>query len=323
MTRFWGNSGGAGFFFYVYNMLFRLTLFVCGLLDVVFIQAQDKTAYQETGKLRICVSTGYRVDDIRWSISGNSSGTNPNIYSELIWKNLKSASVNVNADWQFWKQFRIKTSVGQSYIEKGKVTDTDYQEDNRMHSSYYGLFNSNKGTISSAVAALGYTLGKGKIWSLTPYIGYSIVKETLYLLPADLATPINLNSTYTAVWKGLVAGGDMETAISKRVKIGASCRYYQVIYSAKANWNLISRYRHPVSFEHRANGYGIEPSVSAEYLFSGGGFLYFKTGYAYYNTGKGTDKLYLVNGQTDFTQLNGVIQKTFLANIGFGLTLGK
>ncbi|CAM3890483.1 hypothetical protein MUGA111182_15805 [Mucilaginibacter galii] len=32
------------------------------------------------------------------------------------------------------------------------------------------------------------------------------------------------------------------------------------MYSAKANWNLVSEFEHPLSFQHNAEGYGIQAS---------------------------------------------------------------
>jgi hypothetical protein len=41
---------------------------------------------------------GCRVDKLAWSIAGNAIGTNPNVISELTWRNLEIYQVGATAN---------------------------------------------------------------------------------------------------------------------------------------------------------------------------------------------------------------------------------
>ena len=97
-----------------------------------------------------------------------------------------------------------------------------------------------------------------------------------------------------------------ELRLAARWTLAAEITYSQVDYSAKADWNLIPTFSHPVSFRHQAEGYGIDMNAALQYHCSPHLLLHLGGGGFTRQTGTGTDRLYLVSGQTDATQLNGV-----------------
>lgn len=67
-------------------------------------------------------------DDFKWSIAGDLNGQNPNILSEVSWKNLRSMGFRTEIEIPFKKMFFIKANFSQLYIVSGTATDIDYAE---------------------------------------------------------------------------------------------------------------------------------------------------------------------------------------------------
>lgn len=273
-------------------------------LLLCFIFCSSVLHAQYTGQtFNITVSSGYQVENSSWSIAGNTAGTNPNVYSELKWKKLQSVLVQAHASWRFYKAFRIGVDVSRAYTQSGKVTDTDYGQDNRQDPVYHGVFKDDKGNTSMVHAVLSYTFVHPH-YTITPSLGYVYNRQALYVLPSDANTPADLHSTYTATWKGAVAGVSASLMANRRIILIPAFDYYQLQYDAKANWNLITQFQHPVSFTHTANGYALAPSLRVQYTCNAHTKIFIKGNYTYWNTGHGTDVLYLNSGETDHTQLN-------------------
>lgn len=263
---------------------------------------------------RLCVSVApeYSHNNFRWAIAGNSQGTHPDMYSELIWKNVQRIGMGVSADWYFSKHFVAGIHLTKNYTIAGKVTDTDYNADNRTEPVYHGVFKSNKGGSALLAGSAGYILEIGKNAALTFSSGYTWQQQTLFLLPADQFTPADLRSTYRTTWHGYTVSVSLKTNLAKKIFMEPAISYYQLTYAATANWNLIPAFSHPLSFTHNANGYGIMPVWKMGY-----GNAYIKIQYNYQTTGKGTEHLYLSTGDVRVTQLNSATQKTLQLSIGF------
>ncbi|HEY0272706.1 MAG TPA: hypothetical protein VGC22_05935 [Chitinophaga sp.] len=267
-------------------------------------------------KFSLYAGTGYQGGNSRWSIAGNSNGTNPDIYSELIWKNLQSVTLQAGAAYRFYRQWGLRVEYAEAFLQSGKVTDTDYGADHRQQPVYNGVFKDNKGHLTTFDAALTYTINLPGKWSLTPSLGYVYNRQALYILPASINDPANLHSTYTARWQGLLAGVEAAFQVSRRLGITPSLQYDQLRYNAVANWNLISQFRHPVSFTHTANGYTLRPAAQVYYTVNAHTKLYLQGHYAYWDTGHGADQLFLATGETDHTRLNGVTRHEGGAGLG-------
>lgn len=259
--------------------------------------------------LHFSLLSGYQHEDFRWSIAGNVSGNNPNILSELIWKQLTGPVAGIEGEWNFWKSFSVRSAYSRLFISSGKVTDMDYQGDNRTQRSYYGAFDANNGNSVSWRTTLDYKIDLTPSFSLLPALGYVLHSQSLFLLSDDPSLGSNkLRSTYATTFKGATLGVRAVIAVSKRVSFQPSILYDQVKYHGKANWNLIPTFNHPLSFEDEANGYNIEGGLKGSYACNNYIDLFLSANYLYGNTGKGTDRLYETNGQQPVTQFNGAIR---------------
>jgi outer membrane protease len=290
-----------------------LSLSVASLLMLTNTHLQAQGNDQ---KFSISVSPGYFQEDFRWSIAGTSQGKDPNIYSELRWQKLSGPQISGSAQYNFWKGFVLRTNFHSAFITKGNITDTDFGEDNRKDTLYHDSFDSNKGNILSGDLTAGYQIKFTENFSATPFIGYGISDQSLYILRDFGSVTGNLKSTYQTQWNGLTIGRELRIKI-KRIIIQQQLIYHQVNYSAKANWNLIEDFQHPVSFRHKAKGYGLETGINIHYRFNKIISVFADGKYSYWTTGKGTDTLYRNNGDISITQMNGAVRNNF--NIALGI----
>jgi hypothetical protein len=263
---------------------------------------------QTPQKFYVSIQPGYFNESSRWSIAGDSQGKNPNIYSEIRWKNLSGPQIATSAQYNFWKNFLVKVNIAESFITSGTVTDTDFGADNRKDTLYHDSFDSDKGLITSLIVAIGYNLKINEKISITPFVGYGLNAQSLYLLKNFGSVSGNLRSTYKTRWSGITLGFTSKIQL-RRFIIEPQLTYHQTNYTSKANWNLIENFKHPVSFRHKAIGFGIEPGLKVNFKM-GKNFTVFLGGAAsYWATGKGSDKLYLADGQVPVTQFNGSVRK--------------
>lgn len=271
-------------------------------------------------KIQISASGGAQRESLNWSIAGNSSGQNPNVLSELKWKNVLSFSFSGELKWNIWKRVVIYGNYNRSHITSAHVSDIDYAGDNRTQSTYNQSFSGNKGSTQAWYAGAGFMIFNNSRFSLIPYAGYGINKQSLYILDESGQFP-DLNSSYFTRWRGPFLKVTSSARLINSLKIMADITYSQVNYNAQGNWNLISQFRHPVSYTHVSSGYGINAGARLVYQLTPNVAVHI--GYSYFNweTGNGTDLLYLSSGQVDKTQMNGVFRKGKVVSGGVALTL--
>ncbi|HVU55929.1 MAG TPA: hypothetical protein VHD83_12785 [Puia sp.] len=268
-------------------------------------------------KPSLAFSSGYQSEDFRWSIAGNTQGANPNIYSELKWTNLAGPTLAAEADWNFWKKFHIHAAYSHMFITAGSVTDMDYQGDNRTDRSYYGAFDANKGMSFSLRTTLEDDIWSSELFTLTALLGYSLHRQSLYLLSPDLSgSAAGLHSTYDTKYTGGVVGLGGRLQLRKRFSLEGSMLYEPVTYRGQADWNLIASFRHPLSFEDKANGFNIEGSLRFSYYLTNKWALFASGNILHGETNSGTDWLYMQNGQNLPTQFNGAVRDYIRACAG-------
>lgn len=295
----------------------------CSLILVLVLFTTN--AFTQSGglinnKISFSVYSSFRQEDFRWSIAGNLQGQAPNIYSELKWKNVQGPGIGANLNVNLWKNFLIISDFGKTYISSGTATDADYGEDNRQAPAYQASLKSNKGNNIFWSAGIGYRFFKDRKITLSPSFGFSRAKQQLFLL--DYEGSINdrtLKSTYNTMWNGPFLGLAAESRILGTC-LTANLNYCQESYSAKADWNLIDAFAHPVSFTHIAKGYMLKSGITISRPINKNLLVFIKGAISYSATGAGTDELYLADGGNDFTRLNEVVRKD--TDIGVGLNVG-
>ncbi|OOQ57624.1 hypothetical protein [Mucilaginibacter pedocola] len=270
-------------------------------------------------KIHLDIATGYQREDFKWSIAGNLQGQSPNIYSELQWKKLGGQTISANLQWNFSGRLMLIGAYSRTSIRTGTVRDNDYNGDNRTNPAYDELFDADKGFTRDIVAGLGYRLIQTENFSLTPYVGYNISKQSLHLLDRSGQFP-DLNSTYDTDWKGPFVKAIGVLKISGKLSLNGNIQYTQANYNAKADWNLISSFQHPVSYRHIAKGYGLEAGASLNYHLTKNIAVNAGGGYYTWQTGEGIDELFLSSGGSEKTQLNGADRKGYRLSAGVVLS---
>lgn len=263
------------------------------------------------GQVEVAVSSGYERENFHWSIAGNSAGQDPNIYSELKWQHAGGVFAGVAMQWKFWKRWRVIGSGSKTFLSSGSMTDTDYGLDNRHDVLYHADFPVKGGYSESGSVGVGYVLIDRGCFEVTPFLGYGINKQSFPVKDGS----VGLNSSYDAKWLGPFARVEGVWKLGTGWRVEAAMRYDQVVYRGVADWNLIAQFAHPVSFRHRADGYGISGESGVSYMLGRHLALSLKGQYFNWETGTGIDELYLASGSKSKTQLNGVVRSGFGAGL--------
>ncbi len=270
--------------------------------------------------LQVSVSAGRQEEDFHWSIAGNLSGQNPNVLSELKWKDVTGTNFNASIQWNVWRRFSVYADYNRVNVHSGNINDADYAGDNRTEPTYNENFADNKGYTTAWNAGAGYIIFNNSLFSLTPYFGYTKSSQLFYITD-NSGQFSGLNSSYEAWWKGAFLKVRSSLKIWSNLKAMVDVTYSQVSYSANGDWNLISQFQHPLSYSHSAKGYGI--NAGAKLVYNINRYIGLNVGYNYFNwqTGNGTDQLYLVTHEIDKTQLNGVYRNGYTFNVGVVFSL--
>ncbi len=284
----------------------HLSVFI--ILCVVHIAKVQAQLYPNPVKNNLSITAGATTQktNFRWSIAGNIDGTGPNIYSEIIFNPVHAAGYHAEAAYNIFNNFSVKVGYQHLYTHKGKATDFDYTEDNRTAPNRQLYLNSNKGKQSAISGQLTYHIFNKYAILLQAGTAYTFIKELFYLL--DDKDP-SLQTTYEAIWNGLGLQLHATWKSPWRIKINAGIGHQFLKYSSKGNWNLIQEFQHPVSFTQTANGNGWQYHAGVSYPITRKVGINLNWLYHNLKTRYGMDRLYLKNGNTPETRMNGAFNK--------------
>lgn len=272
---------------------------------VLILLYQNASAQDKRQKWELKPYIGIQQSKFNWSIAGNADGTNPNILSELIWKDLKGADFGLDIKYHITGKLSVKIANQYSTITKGEVEDTDYADDNRQNAFYYDLLNANKGYLYNTGIQFSYQLLKFGQFNINPIVGASYHQQKFFLLEsASNPDSKGLNSTYETKYKGFDFGSEFVLKMQK-FSIGATVIGGFYTYSAKANWNLIPDFAKPVSFTHKANSFSLNGDINLAVPLNQ--HLQVEVDYKInnINTYSGVDKAFFNSRPTEETQFNG------------------
>lgn len=295
--------------------------FIANTFLVIAVIATICANAQDTTRLVVNIAGGFGQEKLDWTIAGNLQGKNPNILSELKWKDVRGPHFHIDVILRVKRRFLISGSSDYQKTTSGTVTDTDYQGDNRTNQSFFILVDADRGYTSNITGQVGYDLMLRKGFSLQPWIGYTRDQMLLYLFDDQSFGDQKLNSTYENYWKGMLLGLSAHLKIFNRFSAAITFQYRQLRYDATANWNLIAEFEHPKSFTHYAKGFGITNTAKLDYQLSRTLSVFFQGKYAFLETGKGVDTVFFTSGQTEKTQLNGVQRKNFGVTVGISIRI--
>lgn len=286
----------------------------------------------------ISLSTGLRRDDFQWSIAGNSSGTTPNILSELEWDQVSSYQLTLGGVLEIKRRFYCRGHGNIAWIQSGDVRDSDYDGDNRTQEYSRSVSETNGDELYDIVAGIGYPFHfKGDRFFFAPMLGISyhaqnfritngkqVVSDASHIPGPPAIGPLDsrLNSTYSARWFGPWVGCDarylMETSLNELLPIMwelGLMLHFLGDYSAEADWNLRGDLDHPKSFEHDADGDGISLTAKCQIPLNQRLGIHLSATYTRWTTDEGDATVYRTYG-TRHTQLNEVKWESHSVMIG-------
>jgi len=214
------------------------------------------------------VEAGLRTDYLRWNIADPFG--QPNILSELTWKNVDSHYLNAHVAYKDG-DFNLRGDYGYGQITRGDNQDSDYDGNNRTLEFSRSNNKSNGDDVSDAKLGVGIEIANLKLPSIqfTPWVGLSRHQQNLRMTHGVQTVPASglfdgLNSTYKAEWSGPWAGLNARMQLDGKFVIRASLEHHWADYSGQGNWNLRDCLAHPKSFSHDAKGGGNNIGLSAD-----------------------------------------------------------
>ncbi|MBI5492232.1 MAG: TonB-dependent receptor [Deltaproteobacteria bacterium] len=285
------------------------------LLFAAFVCCAALIAGPAFGKdgYNLTLSTGLRSDEFDWNIAGDSSGANPNVLSELSWRELDIYEIRGKLAVETNRVY-IRGSLAYGLIYNGVNQDSDYNGDNRTLEFSRSNNRADDGSVWDISGGVGYvfrlTPSSRAALDVIPLAGFSYHRQNLTITDGFQTIPATgpfggLNSTYEARWTGPWAGVDLIYRFD-RLTLSGTFEYHVASYLAEADWNLRTDFAHPKSFEHTANGTGVVVSLGGDYAISkewavGGSF-----DYQDWRAEDGTDRTFFSDGSIAETKLNEV-----------------
>jgi len=293
-------------------------------------------------EVNMTFDAGYRRDDLDWNIAGDNTGHNPNVLSELKWKDLESYQVKFQGTLAWPNIIALRGYADYGWIFDGDNQDSDYLGNNRTYEFSRSNNNADDGDVWDASLAVGYPWrwGRSVISTITPLVGYShheqnlkmtdgyqtvsipVVTPDFTIIPPPVGPISGLNSSYDTEWKGPFIGIDMRfrgeklSSLASRLETYFSYEYHWADYHAQADWNLREDLRHPKSFEQDADGTGWIIGAGLNFIINSNIALNFDFDYQNWRAKDGNDKTYLADGTTEKTRLNEVNWSSYALGLG-------
>jgi len=285
-------------------------------LTVVFPGLSITPAQALTLESNLTLSPGLRYDDFDFNIAGNTAGASPNILSELKWRKIKSAQLQLGSEILLNRRFYFKGYANSGYIFKGDNQDSDYFGDNRTLEFSRSNNDAGQGKLLDAGVAFGilfrlYDSEAKSTLAAIPQIGYSshvqkfTIRDGYQTIPALGPFP-GLDSTYKTQWSGPWFGFDLRFQASYESALVLRYEYHQVQYYGVGNWNLRADFKHPKSFEHEADGTGTVLALGWRKELEGDWLIGVDLQWQNWTTEHGTDVTYFSDNTVFYTQLNEV-----------------
>lgn len=311
------------------------------LFSLVALQCRSASAAERPAPapgparpLELTLSTGIRTDDLDWSIAGNTAGANPNILSELTWRDVESVYLKGSGRVHIAAGYWLRGSVDWGSIYSGSNQDSDFAGDDRTLEWSRSENNAGDGNLWDLSAALESPGWRPAPWlTVTPLLGFSYHRQNLSITDglqtvsrpsinpkvAPLGPIAGLDSRYSARWFGPWSGAEVRLS-GGAVSITGSFEYHYAYYRAEADWNLRTDLAHPVSFEHTAEGYGLVFSVGADYNFTSRLSAGLAADAHHWRATDGIDRINSAVGGSSDTRLNEVNWSSYAVLAGITYT---
>lgn len=283
---------------------------------------------------RLSLNAGLRRDDFDWNVAGDSSGSNPNVRTEVTWDDLTIFQIGTDFRADFRRKFHLRAGLAYGKILDGSSRQSDYLGDDRSSEFSRVTAASDDDRTLDAQIGFGYhfSFSNDRI-GLTPLIGYAYNSQRLKMTDGfqvisdfGFSVPVGplpgLNNTYETGWRGPWLGLDLvfrpklSPDAETGLQIALGLAYHWTDYSAEGNWNLHTNLGQPTQFDHDAEGNGVDVTASVEWMIKKNWGVDFGFVYRNRHAANGTEKARFSNGSTIERQLNDVNWQSYLLGVG-------
>lgn len=271
--------------------------------------------YPQDQKKRITFEMGsiFNESNLEWSIAGNLDGHSPNVLSELKFHSINSLGYYLRSSYYPLTYMKFSVYYQRNEVISGNGLDTDYKDDNRTNPTFEKKFMSNEGGSTAFNAGIGTPIELSNKLIITPTIFYYLSKQQFYILADQMK---DLKSIYQADMHGMKISIDANIRLGKIIYSSLTLSYQIVDYKAKANWNLIEIFKHPLSFSQASKGSGFDVKGGFEGKINKTFSIITRGSLSSISIRKGIDTSYLITEKEISTQFNGA------KNIIYGLQIG-
>lgn len=98
---------------------------------LLFAWSFADSAYGAEKDSAIALSTGYRKDNLDWNIAGNRGGTNPDVLSELKWRDMETFDVKLSARTFYEESYYFRGWADYGWILSDGNQDSDFNGNGR------------------------------------------------------------------------------------------------------------------------------------------------------------------------------------------------
>jgi hypothetical protein len=218
----------------------------------------------------ISVGAGWRMDHLDWSIAGPDN--EPNILSELEWKDVEMWQVSGKMAADFFCDWYLKVSGDYGKIYSGKNIDSDFGGNNRTKLFLRSTSEADRGEAFDLSVGIGYPLDCfSDCVRIIPLIGYAYSQQNLTMRKGFITINFlddvmgrfpGLHSHYRARWVNGWLGFDFTIPLfCDRAKLFGTAEIHTSSFHGTGHWNLRSDF--VGDFDHHAKGWGY-------YLLGGG-----------------------------------------------------
>ncbi len=280
---------------------------------------------------------GYRQGEFDWNIAGTPQGTDPNVLSELEWRDIGVAQIRLGGEIVAWRHLWIGGSFTRGSIHAGENRDSDYLGDDRTLEFSRSDNGGDDGSLSEGDFGVGYMFRfprAGGGFDLLLAAGYGIARQDLRITDgfqtiADediLGEPLpptgpfsGLDSSYDAEWDGTWFGIEGRLRVGPRAMLSARARLHQADFEAEANWNLREDFAHPLSFRHTAEGDGLVFRAAYDRQTKGRWGWRVILDVQRWETGAGVDEVFFDDGTSLTTRLNEANWSSVALSLGIAI----
>ncbi len=280
------------------------------VFSLIFIFSVDGVS--AAGEAYFNIKTDYRTDGLSWNIAGNLDGEDPNILSELTWKELQICQLVAEIKLDLNQKLTFQSSLGYGLIGRGYSQDSDYYGNDRTMEFSRSNNQSNGDNVWDGSISIGYRMINNPKWDLILSAGYSWNRQNLrmtdgYQTIPDTGAFTGLNSTYKSSWNGPLVGVYAANQFRPNWHLFGNVEYHWADYYGEGNWNLRDDLLHPVSFIHQADGGGVVTIIGVEYSIPDEWSVDLSYKQANWAAGNGLDQVFSADGLIGYTRLNEVV----------------